>query len=407
MLAVGLAVSLALFGDLSLFAGLATQLDVAGLTLAQLGVLLSVHRVIRIIANPLVGVWMDRFGRRPLFLLGAVLGVVSTALYGLGYGFWLFLAARLMWGMAWALLNVGGLTITLDLSTPATRGRLSGMYNTWVWVGYGAGPLIGGLLIDLTGFRSAMLLCAAISALGFAAAARLLQETHAPARRAGVPRRAPALRLAAFARGALDALRAQPLLRRVIALNGLMTFAGDGILLATVAVLMEQRLDSSLGIGVATASGAMIALRSLLAALTSPLAGRISDGPAGRKAVVAFSLGCGMLAFLVLAGLPSLPGAILGAVLIALSAGAGLSVLAAWMGDIVARQNQAAALGAYAAVGDIGSSSGPYLALNLLPLVGLPWVFALTALVLASGFLLLPRNLAELQPNHHETVTKF
>lgn len=407
MLAAGPAVGLALFGDLSLFAGLVTQLDAAGLTLAQVGILLSVHRAIRIPANPLVGLLLNRAGRRPLFLLGAVLGVISTALYGVGYGFWPFLAARLMWGMAWALLNVGGLTIALDLSTPATRGRLSGLYNMWIWIGYATGPLVGGLLMDRIGFHAAMLTCAAIQAVGLLPAALLLKETRPP-RAPETARPGPlAARLAAHWRSGLEVVRGRPSALRAMALNALVLFGGDGVILATAALLLEQRLGGSLGLGVATASGGLIAARAVLAAAASSSGGRISDGAVGRRRVLAASLAAGALSFGLLATAQSLPVLLAGVALSAASSGAALSVLAAVMGDAVPGERQSAAVGIYAAAGDIGSTCGPAAAFALLPLVGLAGVYALSALLLLGGLYLLPSDLAGLQHNHHKIETKF
>lgn len=75
---LGLAVCLSLFGDLTLYAVLVTQLDVVGLSLAAVGVMLSVNRLIRIPGNPLTGVLLDLWGRRRLFIFGMVLGAYAT-----------------------------------------------------------------------------------------------------------------------------------------------------------------------------------------------------------------------------------------------------------------------------------------------------------------------------------------
>ena len=174
-----------MLGDLSLFATLTTQLDVLSLSLAQAGILLSVHRLVRIPGNPLAGALMDHLGRRPLFVLGMVLAVASTASYGLVHGFWPLLLGRVGWGMAWTLINVGGLNMVLDLSTPATRGRLAGMYNAWVWVGYALAPLLGGFLVDSVTFRPAMLILSGVTVLGLGAALLALPETLPVEQRAG------------------------------------------------------------------------------------------------------------------------------------------------------------------------------------------------------------------------------
>ena len=178
---LGLAVCLSLYGDLTLYAVLVTQLDVVGLTLASVGIMLSVNRLVRIPGNPLGGLLVDRFGRRPLFLLGMLLGALTTASYGLLRGFWPFLAARALWGVAWIFIHVSGMSMVLDISTPATRGRLTGVYTTWQQIGFALGPLLGGLLVDAAGFRPAMLVGAGLTAVGLLVAALALPET-VPAR---------------------------------------------------------------------------------------------------------------------------------------------------------------------------------------------------------------------------------
>jgi MFS family permease len=85
---LGLAACLSLFGDLTLFAVLASQMQVVGLTLGAVGVMLGVHRLIRIPGNAIAGQLYDRWGRRPLFLAGMVLALLSTTGYGLVRGFW-------------------------------------------------------------------------------------------------------------------------------------------------------------------------------------------------------------------------------------------------------------------------------------------------------------------------------
>ena len=180
LMPLGLAVCLSLFGDLTLYAVLATQLDVVGLSLSAVGLMLGVNRLIRIPGNPLAGLVLDRWGRRRPFILGMLLGVLSTASYALVRGFWPFLIARLAWGIAWTLINVGGMAIILDLSTTANRGRLSGLYNTWMLIGLALAPVVGGFLVDLFGFRPAMLACAAITAVGLLVALLALPETAQP-----------------------------------------------------------------------------------------------------------------------------------------------------------------------------------------------------------------------------------
>ena len=177
MTPLGLAVCLSLFGDLTLYTVLVTQLDEVGLSLSAVGVMLGVNRLVRIPGNLLTGVFVDRWGRQRLFVFGMLLGVLSTASYGLTRGFWPFLAGRLAWGIAWTCINVGGMAMVLDVSSKVNRGRLSGLYNTWLGAGFAFGPLVGGFLVDTIGFRPAMLICAGLTAIGLVVAVVALPET--------------------------------------------------------------------------------------------------------------------------------------------------------------------------------------------------------------------------------------
>jgi MFS family permease len=391
LLPLGLAVCLSLFGDLALYASLVTQLDVVGLSLGAAGIMLSIHRLIRIPGNPLAGALFDRWGRRRLFILGMLLATLSTAGYGLVRGFWAFLVSRLAWGVAWALINVGGLAMVLDVSTPANRGRLVGLFNTWILLGLALGPLAGGLLVDLLDFRRAMLTCAGITAVGLALAAVALPETALPANQ---PTRDRAQRLpnrsqqrgATWPQGVKALLNANRGMVVAASLYMVTQFAGDGVSLSTTSLLLHRRFGESialgnLALGVASAGGILLALRSLTAGVVGPLAGHWSDRRAGRWPVILSSLAVGILGFGLLAFARSLstiaPGIILGAV----SGGAALTALAAYTGDVTPPGRQGVVMGVYSAAGDMGSTAGPALAFALASRVDIGWVYLLCALI--------------------------
>lgn len=382
MLPVGLGMALSLFGDLTLFAVLVTQLDGLGLSLPQAGVLLSVHRLVRIPFNPLAGWIQDRVGRRWPFLAGLALAVASSAACGLVRGFWPFLAARVAWGLAWGLINVGGTAMALDLSNGGNRGRLTGIYNSWMWVGYGLGPVVGSLLTDTAGFRTAMLACAACSAVGLAFAALRLPETRPlhtltpPPAQAGppTPGRGRWIYKGMF----------------IYAAN---QFAVDGIILSTVTLLIAQRIGESFSflgaaIGAASAGGLILSVRSALAALLSPSIGHLSDRGASRMPVIAAGLAAGVAGFGILLLARSVPVILLGVLVGALGASVILVTLPALVGDEAPAGSRARVTGQLIAAGDVGSTIGPLLALNLAPLVGLEPVYLLCAGLFALGLAL-------------------
>lgn len=401
LIPLGLAVCLSLFGDLTLYAVLVTQLDVVGLSLGAVGIMLGVNRLIRIPGNPLAGLLFDRWGRRSMFIAGMLLGVISTASYGLVRGFWPFLAGRLTWGIAWTLINVGGMTMVLDVSTKTDRGRWMGLYNTWIQAGLALGPVVGGFLVDVVGFQQAMFICAGITSVGLTVAYAALPETAQLANPGESPNSAPAPGLRRYFQG-MWRTRARELLRAnrgliTASLLFLMTmFAGEGVILSTISLLLQQRfgeevLIGTVVLGVASAGGLLLGLRSLLAGTVGPVAGHLSDAH-GRWPAITASLILGILGFGLLAYATSMWLVVLGVALSAVSGGTALATLAALVGDLTPASRQGTIMGVYATAGDIGSTAGPFLAFALVSAVDLKWVYALCAVTFVVGLWLVVRS---------------
>jgi MFS family permease len=399
LLPLGLAACLSLFGDLTLFAVLASQAHVVGLTLGAVGVMLGIHRLIRIPGNPLAGQLYDRWGRRPLFVAGMALAVLSTTGYGLVRGFWPFLVTRLAWGAAWTLINVGGLAMVVDVSTRANRGRWMGIYNAWLVAGMALGPMVGGFLADTSGFRLSLLVCGGITAVGLLVALAALPETS-PARRSGVQNAAATGSEKAGTRRkrtpgeAWAVLRGNAGLVRSSALYLIVQFTGEGIIFATVNLLLQERFGEHvavghLALGLGSAAGLILGLRSLLVGAAGPLAGHASDRRGVRAQVIAGGLAAGLLGFGLLAYANSLWLILVGVGLGAAGSGAVLSTLAALVGDLTPAGREGSVMGMYAAAGDIGSTAGPFLAFALAPIVGLRWMYLACCLAFAAGLILI------------------
>jgi MFS family permease len=392
LLPLGAAMALSLTGDSTLYAVLPNQIETVGISLGGVGVLLGANRAIRIPGNLLAGALNDRLGRRRLFLLGLSLGIVSTLSYSVVRGFWPLLAGRFLWGISWALINVGGYTMILDRSTPADRGRMTGFYQMAFMFGLAISPILGGSLTDLLGFRPAMQVCAAVSAAGLGVALALLPETRVDTERPhagfwnGVPRHW--LRQVA---GTVRGVDRQIL--RADAIYLIVLFVNSGVLMSTVSLYLRHRWGNSLPVagmvvGVASLGGAMLALRALMGILAGPLGGFLSDRLRSRWPVVRGAILVGAGGFVVLALLPGFAAVPLGVTLVALSTGALAAALAAIVGDLASNGRPGVTMGSLATAGDIGSASGPLVAYRLAATLDLRTVYLLCALALACGLLL-------------------
>lgn len=386
---LGAAVCLSLFGDLTLYAVLPSERQQVGLAISAVGVMLSVNRLIRIPSNALVGALVDRIGRKPVFVVGMLIGSLATLSYGVVRGFWPFLVARLGWGLAWTLLNVSALTMVMDISDADSRGRLNGLFRVWLLAGFAIGPLLGGFLVDDLGFRITMRLYAGLAAMGLIIAFLALPETG-PDRRpeperastAGIMRRL----LGLYGRGLRLIFQDLDLVVLMVAFLAVQ-FAGEGMALSTINPLLQERFGTRVTVGmvtlgVASASGLLSALRSLVAGLTGPLAGWVSDLLAKRRAVLLGAFALGIAGFVALAVGRSPTVLLLGVLLAAVSNGAGLTVLAARLGDLMPPGQEGVVMGIYATAGDVGSTLGPVVAFGLLPILNVGRIYLLSAFLL-------------------------
>jgi MFS family permease len=388
---LGVAMGLSLTGDSTMYAVLANQIDVLGITLGVVGVLLGANRMVRIPGNLVAGALYDRAGRRPLFLTGLLLGILSTLSYSLVRGFWPLLAARLLWGIAWSLINVGGYTMILDRSSVADRGRMTGLYQVAFMLGLTISPLLGGVLTDSLGFQQTVRVCAAVSGIGLLVALIALPETRPSA---GVKGRQPAS-IPGWGRprdwfGVLRHLDWRILAASYI--YSVVLFVNSGVLMSTISLYLEQRWGATIpvgtkAIGVASLGGVLLALRSALGIAAGPVAGIISDRVGNRWPVVRVGLLLGSAGFAFLALLASVGSVPVGVALISLSAGALAATLTALVGDLAEGQRQGLTMGGLATAGDIGSALGPVFAFALAVVLDLRWVYLVCAVALVSGLL--------------------
>lgn len=389
LLPLGTAMALSLTGDSTMYAVLANQIDVVGITLGVVGILLGANRMIRIPGNLLAGALNDRLGRRPLFLTGLLLGILSTLSYSLAHGFWLLLAGRVLWGIAWSLINVGGYTMILDCSTPADRGRMTGLYQMAFMLGLAVSPILGGSLTDAVGFRSAVRICAAVSGIGLVVALVVLPETKPP----GDGPRSHFQGGMQFRR-LIEMVGEWRRMDRRFLLPGyiyLVTFfVNGGVLMSTIGLYLDRRWGESITlagkvIGVASLAGAMLAMRALLGMVAGPVAGILSDRLRARWPVVRGGLVLSVAGFLILALLGGVGAVPAGVALISLSAGGLVTALAALVGDFAVGNRQGVIMGGLATAGDIGSAAGPLLAYALAVTLDLRLVYLFCAVALASG----------------------
>ncbi|HXH32954.1 MAG TPA: MFS transporter [Plantibacter sp.] len=121
-----------------------------GVGYLEVGAVVSVFALMRLIANPFVGMLVDRLGERVVLASGIGIVAVSSAFVGLAADYPQLLLLRGVGGIGSAMFSVAAMTLLLRTTMPHRRGRAVGFYQGGFLVGGMAGPAIGGLLATIS-----------------------------------------------------------------------------------------------------------------------------------------------------------------------------------------------------------------------------------------------------------------
>ena len=132
------------------------------------------------------GAAADRFGRRVLFLIGIVSFTLASIACGFAPDIGALIAARAIQGVAAALLIPCSLAIIGAAFDEQERGAAIGIWSGASALAAGAGPLLGGWLIDHLSWRAIFLINPLIAIPTLWIAVRRLPESGDPTAHAGL-----------------------------------------------------------------------------------------------------------------------------------------------------------------------------------------------------------------------------
>lgn len=373
LLPIGLATALSLMGDATLYAVLPTHSADAGIALAGVGIVLSINRFIRLVTNSPAGWLIDRLpDRRALFVGSLALGVVATTIYAASSGLPALVFGRLLWGLAWSGIWIGGNAIVLQMAPEAQRGHWVGIYQVWFFFGSALGSFFGGAMTDAVGYRETLWIGAIVSTIG-ALAALALPAASQPIERAR-------LTLAPAGVSFVQSIRdISPAMWATATAQGVNRLAAAGIVSATLGLVVQESLGVQLHlgawqIGVASVTGGLLGSRTLISLVGAPVAGKWSDDAGQRWGLLAASLFLGAFGIGVLAA-PNLLIVIAGTIAGAIASGSVQALTTALAGDLSSGNAHGKNLGFFNTAGDLGSAIGPLYAYALLPITGLGAIY--------------------------------
>jgi len=337
--------------------------SVLGISALAVGLILSINRFTRLVMNTPAGQILDRVGtRRPM-----VLGFLVQGLVPFGYVVAMnthllpipaspaavFFLSRACWGVGSAFVFVGAFSTVTHVTTEANRGKWIGYMRGGQSLGFPTGLVVGGVVTDAYGYTVAFLVAGVAATFAAVVAFLVLPNADADVEATSRLRDLPGI------------VAADVRIFTVGTVNFVVRFLFAGVLLSTI-VLYTREHGISLGAFSATgASGVVMAVSVLASSLTTIAVGRISDGLSNRALVTLPALALFAAGFAVIGLVPTLLGTVLGVALVGVGVGGTNPPLLAYLGDISPAEDLGKLGGVYNVFGDLGSATGPLVALPL------------------------------------------
>lgn len=350
-----------------------------GVSQAAIGATVAVYGLSRVFLSLPTGWLANRFGRRAALLTGGLVSALGNLCCALAGTYGELVVARFVAGAGAGIVLTAGMIVLADITSTATRGRSMAIYQGVFLFAVGIGPFPGGYLAERFSLEAPFLV------YGIASVAAALVGWFGVPETRGMDRLSTSPGAASTPRAA--SLREQMLFLAgnigflLVCLIGLVNAAArTGALFSIVPVLVRDRLELTASeIGFGFALGSIIGL-----AITYP-AGALVDHY-GRKAVIVPATvltGFSMLAFSIA---PSYFWFLFATGLWGGASAASGAAPAAYAADSAPAGMNAAAMGGYRMLSDMGYVLGPILLGLLADMQGLdaPMWIAATGLVVTA-----------------------
>ncbi len=125
-----------------------------GVSLAVASLAITAHAFGRFIADIPAGIAADRYGRRPVMIIGSILVMITAFLNASASDFGLYLVYRFLEGVGSGMWMTSRQTLLADILKPEERGRIMGYFQAFILIGQSAGPVIGGFVAAAWGIAA-------------------------------------------------------------------------------------------------------------------------------------------------------------------------------------------------------------------------------------------------------------
>jgi DHA1 family multidrug resistance protein-like MFS transporter len=143
----------------------------------ELGLLTASYAVMRLIFGPIWGGLSDRYGRKPILLIGILGYVITMVWFGLANTLWMLFAARILSGVLSSATAPTTMAYIGDSAPEDERGGGMGLLGAAGGIGTIVGPAMGGFL-GTASLSTPFFVAAGMAALSLVLAIIFLPESH-------------------------------------------------------------------------------------------------------------------------------------------------------------------------------------------------------------------------------------
>ncbi|WP_136605521.1 MFS transporter [Paenibacillus dokdonensis] len=112
----------------------------------QMGLVITIYVLGGVLIRPFSGLWVDRFGKKKMALIGLIIFLLACISYLGARGIAIFLMIRFLHGMSYAIASTATSTIASTLIPNARKGEGMGYYSMFMSIAMVIGPAFGLLL---------------------------------------------------------------------------------------------------------------------------------------------------------------------------------------------------------------------------------------------------------------------
>jgi MFS family permease len=131
---------------------------------AQIGLSMGAFMLSAVVFRPIVGVLLDRFGRRPFIVWGLLLFTLAMYMYDWVGGIIVLIGLRILHGLSWAVSTTAVHTAIADIIPSARRGEGMGWFGTATTLAMAVGPVFGIWVVQNQSYQALFLFAVGLSA---------------------------------------------------------------------------------------------------------------------------------------------------------------------------------------------------------------------------------------------------